>query len=604
MSFSRFRESGEFSDITVIVDDTEFCLHRFPLLAKSDYFCQRVRELNGGTGSLPQCLEIKSFPGSSDVFGLVADFCYGIKISFSADNIIQLRVAAEFLQMFGSDGLADISDKFLENMIKSAKMSRSATAIVKLLENCYDMGPLAEKAELVDQCIGALATCYVQPPTKFSSPIGKKTGDIYDEKIVQQLYNLPLKWFAKLVAQVKEKGIQANGLIDLIIPFIKQAVDSDIIEKSEHEDLKNAQKQRNKTLPTRECDLIRDTKFVIPKKEGMSLRAMAIIALLPELPPEAFDHEFFTVDHVVDIFGELVSYDLEESQKVLLSVTCLMLQRLTSAEIASILPDLMFDIITTTFNADKNQGYKLGKFLDIYLMEKKQQKCLRTETFKLLITSIPTIYQQNYDNLLEILETLVQAEYDSLSECERETLLDAIDWSLISEEALERALDRNIIPTKYIAKAALSLCKKLRSTVEVWQEKNSMKDEERQRAELETGDEMASITPRSSFSLSPTLTEKDFDEADSLKQPFRNSPSVVGSSSVYLPAQIESTIATSTTNYTFRALNFDDSSLEEDLDFKMEQSFRNLDQRLKSQNSSTTNSIYNFKPYPLYTRRY
>lgn len=103
---------------------------------------------------------------------------------------------------------------------------------------------------------------------------------------------------------------------------------------------------------------------------------------------------------------------------------------------------------------------------------------------------------------------LLVSEYDSLSECERETLLDAIDWSLISEEALERALDRNIIPTKYIAKAALSLCKKLRSTVKVWQEKNSMKDEERQRAELETGDEMASITPRSSFSLSPTLTEK------------------------------------------------------------------------------------------------
>ena len=409
MSFSRFRQSGEFSDITVIVDDTEFCLHRFPLLAKSDYFCRQIRDLSGGMGSLMQRLEIKSFPGGSDVFGLVADFCYGIKICFSADNIIQLRVAAEFLQMFGSDSLVDISDKFLENMIKSAKMSRSASLIVKLLENCYDMGSMAEQASLVDLCIGALATCYVQPPTKFSSPVGKKTSDIYDVRIIEQLYNLPLKWFAKLVAQVKEKGIQPNGLTDLIIPFIKQAVDSDIIDKSEGGDLTKTQEQKNKNLPTRECDLIRDTKFVMPKQEGMSRRTLAIVALLPELPPEAFKHEFFSVDHVLDILGEVVSCDLEESQRVLRSVTCPILQRLTSAEIASILPDLMFDVITSTFNADKIQGQELGKFLDIYLTEKNQQKCLRTETFKLLISSLPTIYQQNYDNLLEILETLIQA---------------------------------------------------------------------------------------------------------------------------------------------------------------------------------------------------
>ena len=100
----------------------------------------------------------------------------------------------------------------------------------------------------------------------------------------------------------------------------------------------------------------------------------------------------------------------------------------------------------------------------------------------------------------------------------------------------------------------------------------------------------------------------EFEEAGPRKQSFRDSPSVVGSSgnssSVYLAEPIESAVASSTSNYTFRALNFNDSSLEDDLGFKMEHSFRNFDHRLKSQNSSSANSIYNFKPYPLYTRRY
>ena len=96
-----------------------------------------------------------------------------------------------------------------------------------------------------------------------------------------------------------------------------------------------------------------------------------------------------------------------------------------------------------------------------------------------------------------------------MSESEKESLFETIDWSLISEDALVRALDRNIIPTKYIAKAALNLCKKLRSTLNALQVNNhDTEEEEREIAEPDTGDEMVSLTPRSTYSLSPTTINK------------------------------------------------------------------------------------------------
>ena len=44
MDFSKFRASGDLSDLVVVVEGQEFQLHRFPLYAKSDYFCGLARD--------------------------------------------------------------------------------------------------------------------------------------------------------------------------------------------------------------------------------------------------------------------------------------------------------------------------------------------------------------------------------------------------------------------------------------------------------------------------------------------------------------------------------------------------------------------------------
>lgn len=81
MDYSKFRQSGELSDITVVVNGKDFNLHRFPLFVRSDYFASLAKGGDGTGGSSK--LVIDDFPGGEQTFDLVANFCYNMKIDIS-----------------------------------------------------------------------------------------------------------------------------------------------------------------------------------------------------------------------------------------------------------------------------------------------------------------------------------------------------------------------------------------------------------------------------------------------------------------------------------------------------------------------------------------
>lgn len=82
MDYSKFRQSGELSDITVVVNGKDFNLHRFPLFVRSDYFASLAKGSGDGTGGSSK-LAIDDFPGGEQTFDLVANFCYNMKIDIS-----------------------------------------------------------------------------------------------------------------------------------------------------------------------------------------------------------------------------------------------------------------------------------------------------------------------------------------------------------------------------------------------------------------------------------------------------------------------------------------------------------------------------------------
>ncbi|GAB1610187.1 BTB/POZ domain-containing protein At1g30440-like [Argonauta hians] len=605
MSNAKFRETGEFSDITIWLGNTEFKLHRFPLFAKSEYFCRRVRELSESMVGNSLSLELKDFPGGSDVFGLIADFCYGINISLTVDNVIELRLAAAYLEMAGADNLIEMTEKFIENMVTSSKISRSAETIIKLLQNCCKVKEMAEEVGLVDKCTDALAGSWSTPPTRFSNPNRKKLIDVYDSGVVEQVYKLPIVWITKIIASAKEKGVQKNCLSELILSLIRLGLENTFVENGDLESLKKRDDQTRKSPIARDCDLIRDTKYVTTEEnviDNIKRSTTVMAAMLEELPDENFENDFFSVDNVLNILNEITSCETQQKLSVLKKVIRPLFSRLSAGEISLIQPDIMREIVTSCFASDPLLVNDLSKYINIYLIERSQRSNLTKETFKSIITAIPLVPQPNSDRILEVLESLIESEQQSITKEDRTSLIKSVDWTAFSEDALEKSMDKGIIPSKYIARASINLCKSLRQTIEHLEE-NRKTECDRVGSSSAAGSYISSGYLRTQ-SVDRTREEEIQDDIDDIDEELsavnRISTNLLLTTAPPLAPTAESPILQS--NYTFRALNFDESSLDGEYAVKYEDlNLRDFDNRLKIPAPA---SSYNFKHYNYYVKPY
>ncbi|THG04279.1 hypothetical protein TEA_020201 [Camellia sinensis var. sinensis] len=102
-----FCNAGLPSDITIAVDGANFHLHKFPLMSKCGKIAKIIEESQSAhEGTFTMTLE--GFPGGPDTFLLAAKFCYGVRIEFTARNIIMVYCAADYLEMtdeYGEDNL-------------------------------------------------------------------------------------------------------------------------------------------------------------------------------------------------------------------------------------------------------------------------------------------------------------------------------------------------------------------------------------------------------------------------------------------------------------------------------------------------------------------
>ena len=159
MDFSKFRDTGELSDISVQVEDTDFKLHKFPLYIKSDFF--RALARSSRVDKDKEQINLAHFPGGASSFAEVANYCYNIKINITMDNVCRLRCAAEFLQMNSPGNLASLTDRFLQDTLTSAKLAHKFDTIINLVLQCSDLGDIAEQAGVVEKCINAIVDCWL-----------------------------------------------------------------------------------------------------------------------------------------------------------------------------------------------------------------------------------------------------------------------------------------------------------------------------------------------------------------------------------------------------------------------------------------------------------
>lgn len=147
--------SGLQSDVVVEVEQMSFHLHKFPLVSRSRHLAKLVEEASKEEED--SCLvRLENFPGGTYAFELAAKFCYGVKVEFTASNIVALRCASEFLEMtedLGVENLIERSEDFLQQVVL-----HSWSDSIAALQSCTAFYPMAEELGLVDRLIDSVCT--------------------------------------------------------------------------------------------------------------------------------------------------------------------------------------------------------------------------------------------------------------------------------------------------------------------------------------------------------------------------------------------------------------------------------------------------------------
>jgi len=212
MNFENFRRTGELSDITIIVDKTEFKLHTFPLFIKSDYFKKAV-----ASTTPPYIIRLDNhFPGGAEIFNQLADYFYEIPISFDHKNIVPLRSAACFIQC---DTLGSLLDKRFDEILSVARKKYDLGIPLVLLEQCTgEYQQWAKQSHIVDRCL----ECIVESLARGSGLQLSKS----DREII---IRLPLEWIIELIKLCPKESKLA------ILPFVKHYITIHVLEQNERE---------------------------------------------------------------------------------------------------------------------------------------------------------------------------------------------------------------------------------------------------------------------------------------------------------------------------------------------------------------------------------
>lgn len=216
MNFEKFRRTGELSDITVIVDKTEFKLHTFPLFTKSDYFKKAVES---SPKSVPYVVRLDNdFPGGAPVFNQLADYFYSIPITIDHKNIIPLRAAACFIEC---DALGSLLDERFDRILLVARAKYDLGIPLILLEQCIgEYQPWAKKSNIVDKCLRSII-----------ESLNRGVGVQASKSDLDIVARLPAEWIIELIKLCPTENRR------YILPFAKHYVAVHVLDQNQFNDL-------------------------------------------------------------------------------------------------------------------------------------------------------------------------------------------------------------------------------------------------------------------------------------------------------------------------------------------------------------------------------
>ncbi|XP_061371051.1 root phototropism protein 2-like [Gastrolobium bilobum] len=199
------------SDVIVEVGEAHFSLHKFMLVAKSNYIRKLIVE--SGESDLTR-IDLSDIPGSLEAFEKAAKFCYGVNFEITVHNVAALHCAAVFLQMtdeYCDGNLAGRTEDFLSQVALS-----SLPGAVVVLKSCRHLHPFVDNLSIVNRCVEAVSN-KVCSESNFPS---RSPPNWWTEELAV----LDVDSFGQVISAMKQRGAKYLTLAGALMTYTERAL--------------------------------------------------------------------------------------------------------------------------------------------------------------------------------------------------------------------------------------------------------------------------------------------------------------------------------------------------------------------------------------------
>ncbi|XP_058750410.1 root phototropism protein 2-like [Vicia villosa] len=428
------------TDVIVEVGEARFCLHKFMLVAKSNYIRKLIIESD--ESELTR-IDLSDIPGGPGVFEKAAKFCYGVNFEITVHNVAVLRCAAEFLQMtdqYCDNNLAGRTDEFLSKVAFF-----TLTGSVAVLKSCQHLLPYADELDIVKRCIeatSAKACSEANFPSR--SPANWWT---------EELAVLNVDFFRRAITGMKQRGAKPPTIASALITYTERSLQELVrnhsgngIRSSGYDDSDSRSIQRD--LLESIVDLFPSEKAAFPVNFLSCLLRCAIHLRASTVCKSDLEKRISAIlEHVTidDLLVMSLSYDGEklfDLESVRRIISAFMDKQKSTAVFTPV--DLRESCSGTM--------QRVAKTVDMYLAEIAAYGELTISKFNGIAILIPKHARKVDDDLYRAVDIYLKA-HPKLDEIEREKVCSVMDPLKLSYEARVHASQNKRLPVQIVLHA-------------------------------------------------------------------------------------------------------------------------------------------------------
>ena len=501
IDMEELRSTGEFSDITVNVGCCQLRLHRFPLMASSNYF----RDLLRGNTAETAVVDLHGLPGGYSAMKLAADFCYGLPVydTLSTCNIGHVICAASHLQMSGSRNLLQMCKSKLIQLTEE-----STTNCLAILVNCVDVAELVDREGVASQCIQSAADQWSSASgcpelTGAEDTSGTNSNFLLppENAISCSMWNslikqLPSSWMCQILEELQRRKCKialitssTAACIDVVIECynnhdeethlqklsMERAVTTMTVfqrSKDEKENQQSAEitstteSTKDKVFTTDKDQLARHLKLV-PISSSMRSETLlwAFEALITYIPYTAATLGCLPPCWFVRTLNFASVHSLKSSSHLRDICASIYDQLVDLEDVQELDPDVVSELSKEASSNDFQTSVE--QLTDAYLNHRTARRAITGVQFASVLNAATTRCRRisSYDKPFEALEIFLKSS-PSLPNADSWKAINSVDFTKLSQVALARAAENDHIPSKVISKAAVAVCEQLRRKLE------------------------------------------------------------------------------------------------------------------------------------------